>query len=303
MYLEECVVSLLCQEYSNLEILLVDDGSFDSSGSICDKFAQNDSRVKVFHKKNEGVSIARNYGLEHCSGEYIAFVDPDDWVEKTYISEMLRLIEKKQTDIVCCTFYHFSDKQNKSGEPWQGIKKGIEATEIFMEEHWYTTVVWNKLFKKESLQKNGKWLFFEKGRTVGEDEKWLINVVADGKRIVCFTNQKLYHWRIREQSALHSGKNTITRQMRDEVKTKEEIVDRFARYKNTKIYQLAVNSLYEKTFVICKKAYDLKDWATVKEYFPKMKLGRMIWLKNEWVKSPYSALRRIYWEMRIYFRV
>lgn len=303
MYLEECIISILNQEYLNVEILLIDDGSLDSSGTICNKFAENYVQVRAFHKKNEGVSVARNYGLEHCSGEYVVFIDPDDWIEKTYISEMLKLIKKEQTDVVCCTFYHFNDTTNEIGNPWEGIKTGIEASELLMKEKWYTTVVWNKLFKRECLLKNEKWILFEAGRTVGEDEKWLLDVIADGNRTVLFANKKLYHWRIREKSALHSGKDTITQQMKDEIKTKEDIVEKFSDCKNEKIYALAVDSLYQKTFALCKKAYDLKERSVVKEFYPKMKLGRKAWLRNEWKNSPYSAIRRVYWEMRIIMNV
>jgi len=89
-YLEECLNSIMGQTYSNLEILLIDDGSKDRSGEKCDQYAKKDNRIKVYHKSNSGVSKTRNYGLDHCTGEWIAFVDSDDYIEKDYIEHFLR---------------------------------------------------------------------------------------------------------------------------------------------------------------------------------------------------------------------
>ncbi|MBT8808847.1 beta(1,4)galactosyltransferase, partial [Lactobacillus delbrueckii subsp. bulgaricus] len=91
-YLEDCVHSLELQTYKNIEIILVDDGSPDRSGKICDKLALKDARIKVIHKKNGGLSDARNEGLEHSNGEYIAFVDSDDMVEPNFIKVLYSLI-------------------------------------------------------------------------------------------------------------------------------------------------------------------------------------------------------------------
>lgn len=81
-YLKRCMTSILEQTYSNLEILLIDDGSPDNSGNLCDEIQSTDERIKVYHKANGGLSSARNYGLERCTGEYIFFIDSDDWIEK-----------------------------------------------------------------------------------------------------------------------------------------------------------------------------------------------------------------------------
>ena len=81
MYLKRCVDSILKQDYDNMEIILVDDGSTDSSGVICDQYASNYKNVKVIHKKNGGLSDARNFGLDNCRGQYISFIDSDDWIE------------------------------------------------------------------------------------------------------------------------------------------------------------------------------------------------------------------------------
>lgn len=100
-YLHTCVDSILNQTFSDFELILVDDGSPDRCGSICDEYATRDTRVKIIHKKNGGVSGARNVGLDCAKGEYVSFIDPDDWVEKELLQETLDFSRKNGTDIVC----------------------------------------------------------------------------------------------------------------------------------------------------------------------------------------------------------
>ena len=101
-YLDRCIQSVLAQTYTDFELLLVDDGSTDSSGAICDKYAEKDFRVRVFHKKNGGSSSARNMGLDNARGEWIAFVDSDDWIDSEMYSEMYALAERESVDAVYC---------------------------------------------------------------------------------------------------------------------------------------------------------------------------------------------------------
>lgn len=101
-YLDRCIQSILSQTYSNIEILLIDDGSTDSSGAICDKYAEQDSRVRVFHKANGGASTARNMGLDNAKGEWIAFVDSDDWIDAEMYEKMYALAECELVDAVYC---------------------------------------------------------------------------------------------------------------------------------------------------------------------------------------------------------
>ena len=101
-FLDRCVRSVLAQTYNNLEIILVDDGSPDRSGEMCDSLAKEDSRIVVFHKQNGGVSDARNYGTTHAKGEYITFVDSDDYVAPNYVEYLMSLITKYDADTSCC---------------------------------------------------------------------------------------------------------------------------------------------------------------------------------------------------------
>jgi raffinose-raffinose alpha-galactotransferase len=99
-YIERCVESVINQEYKNIEIILVDDGSTDQSGMLCDELATKDERIHVIHKKNGGLSSARNSGLEHASGEWVTFIDSDDWVTEDYVSGMYNTAEMSKADVV-----------------------------------------------------------------------------------------------------------------------------------------------------------------------------------------------------------
>ena len=110
-YLEECINSIIHQTYQNIEIILVDDGSPDNCGKICDRFAQIDNRIIVIHKENGGLSSARNAGLDICTGDYIMFVDSDDWVEKDFCEIPLKEILEKNVD--CLAFGYFKHENEK----------------------------------------------------------------------------------------------------------------------------------------------------------------------------------------------
>ena len=104
-FLEKCLDSLLCQTYDNLQIILVDDGSLDASGQICDIYAKKDRRIEVIHQENAGVCNARNTALRHVKGDYIGFVDPDDWAAPDMFEYLLQGIERENADIACCHYY------------------------------------------------------------------------------------------------------------------------------------------------------------------------------------------------------
>lgn len=103
-YLSRCVDSILQQSYSNLEVILVDDGSPDSCGMICDEYQKNDRRIRVIHKSNGGLSDARNYGIEAAQGKYLAFVDSDDWLDFDMIDILYRVLTSQGADIAECSY-------------------------------------------------------------------------------------------------------------------------------------------------------------------------------------------------------
>lgn len=150
-YLHRCIDSILAQTFTNFELLLVDDGSTDNSGKICDEYAKKDSRVRVFHKENGGVSSARNVGLDNARGEWIAFVDSDDWIEHTMYKSLYDKVILESADIAYCEMRMvYEDKD----EIYKGAK--YEVDKISMLQN-YIVSVWTCLvivFAKRSLYKN-----------------------------------------------------------------------------------------------------------------------------------------------------
>ena len=123
-YLKKCVDSITNQTYKNLEIILVDDGSPDNCGKICDDYAKSDSRIVVFHKKNGGLSSARNYGIKHAKGDFISFVDSDDWINKDMYLSLYEDIKNNDADIACCDIIRVKNENDI-------LKSAIKTTKIY----------------------------------------------------------------------------------------------------------------------------------------------------------------------------
>lgn len=162
-YLHKCIESIIGQTYKNIEIILVDDGSPDSCPGICDEYAQKDERIKVLHKRNEGLVKARQDGLGIATGDYIQFVDGDDWIDVEFTAKMLDYIEKYNLDIVMCGYYLCSEEYVEGSSYFaEGFYGRNEiVTQIFPKmictdryfEFGIVPMVWNKLYRKELLLK------------------------------------------------------------------------------------------------------------------------------------------------------
>lgn len=182
-YLPRCVDSLLTQTYENLEIILVDDGSQDASGSICDRYAGKDARIRVIHKENGGLSSARNAGLDAASGEYIGFVDSDDWMEPDAYAVMLGLMEKYDAQLVCAGRY---DVNAATGQSTVGLCPVQEecisgealAGRIFLFDNCDSSAC-DKLYRRELLDG----LRYPEGR-VCEDMPVTYRVALRAERVV-----------------------------------------------------------------------------------------------------------------------
>jgi glycosyltransferase involved in cell wall biosynthesis len=139
-YASECIQSLINQTYKNIEIILVDDGSTDHSPAICDEFAEQDERIKVIHKRNGGLSDARNAGLDVATGEYIGFVDGDDWVDEDMYETLYHLIYEHQADISICT--HYTELPNRTK-----VKYKSKKTKIFSSQKAIATLIEDKIIQ------------------------------------------------------------------------------------------------------------------------------------------------------------
>lgn len=175
-YLKKCIESILKQTYQNLEIILVDDGSPDGCGAICDTYAKKDDRIKVIHKANGGLSDARNAGLEVATGEYVLMVDSDDWIHNQTIEILYRTIQEQDADVSICNYQyvHTDDKYKDEKYDFDQLKAKIEWIDNREIQYRYFTdqdrrimytVAWNKLYRR-SLWKD---IRYPKGK-VHEDE-------------------------------------------------------------------------------------------------------------------------------------
>ena len=200
-YLKRCVDSVINQTYKNLEIILVDDGSPDNCPQICDDYAKQDSRVKVVHKENGGLSDARNAGLKIAKGEYISFIDSDDWINLEMFKRMVEVAIDKNADIVECNVYNAYDSyiEKYNTDQYDEYIDNYSIIEAYIKDYKIKTVVWNKIYKKELL--NG--IEFALGK-YNEDEFFTYQVLAKARSYVHLEDY-YYNYYQREGSIMGSS--------------------------------------------------------------------------------------------------
>lgn len=200
-YLIRCIDSLINQTYQNIEIILIDDGSTDYSGKIADDFVEKDLRIKVFHKKNGGLSDARNYGIKKATGKYINFIDSDDYVDKKFIETLYKMIVKYNCKISSVGYQEFKDIKevyikNVINEKEEVFSKK-EAIEYLYDDTKYCNYAWNKLYLKE-LFNDVEYPFNRKMEDLGTTY-----LLFDKCEIVAYNSIPLYFYFQRNDSILH----------------------------------------------------------------------------------------------------
>lgn len=205
-YLRKCLDSVVNQTYENLEILIVDDGSTDQSGKICDEY-QSDRRVKVYHTDNHGLSAARNHALDRATGDYIAFLDSDDWFEHTALERFITVAQNTGADIVACRFYQeYADKTvEPEGIDTDFVVEGDEILKSMVIDRKLTEDVWNKFYKAGLFDS----IRYPEGRLF-EDKATTYKVLRRADRLA-YTPVPLIHYRNREGSLsnVHSMKSLM----------------------------------------------------------------------------------------------
>ena len=205
-YLSKCLESVICQTYRNIEIIVIDDGSTDDSAQICDQFARQDSRIRVFHGENHGLSFARNRGITLSKGEYLLFSDSDDWMESNTVETLLDFMLQAHADIVTAgiiqEYIGQKQKGNTSDEKGQvTVLKGYDILSGFSDGV-IRNVVWDKLYRIDCL----KGISFPVGRNY-EDiaTTWkLMKNLSEHDGIVAVVSDNLFHYRVRKSSISHS---------------------------------------------------------------------------------------------------
>lgn len=291
-YLCKCMDSLLNQTLQNIEILLIDDGSKDNSGRMCDEFSRKDQRVRTFHKANGGVSSARNLGLEQMRGKYVAFVDPDDWIEIDTFEKLYHDLEQNAADAVFFGYDEVSEQlfdpdpeKAKSrylviahSPPKVGLGDAREACYQMMLGigKGYFTIIANKVFRAEKCRReDGTLIRFDEKIAVGEDGLWLVEMAQNCQKI-WFDNQVFYHWLIRSDSASHAEKLAASRL--SAIDAQKQIAEKLEVY-GPEMKTMALAKLYDDCFFLRLLAYIAKDKAMEKKISDEIAVGKKAFWK------------------------
>lgn len=224
-YLNRCVDSILAQTFTDFECILVDDGSPDGCPAICDEYAKKDNRIKVIHQENKGVSAARNAGLDAALGEWIGFVDSDDWIEKDMYEKLIPLSQDNGVDIIQFDYVPFGDESliTYHEKLFDGVYKIDESVDL----PWWFGMIWSRLYSKKLIIENN--ISFPGNITWMEDTYFSYASLACSKKTLCI-GQCFYHYFYRKNSAV----NTLDMKKLDEsVKAVSEL-DSFLEKNNIK---------------------------------------------------------------------
>lgn len=288
-YLEQCIKSVLVQTYDNWEVIIIDDGSKDNTAQIYNKFAKENNKIKIIYQKNQGVSAARNKGLEMANGEYITFLDADDWYEKDYLEKMINIIKKENADMVQCNFFYARDEKfekRKHIKPEYDIRNNMEELQLDIlyreyEEKLYNKSVgairgaWGKIFKSSIL----KDIRFNEKIDIFEDGIYILNVLQNVKKVVLI-DEYLYYYRITNDSSNIKYKPDFNQKV---LIIFEEINKFILKYNKDKTFercfQVVVFEMMSST--IDKNIFNIYNMDSKKEKIKKMK----DFLQNDFCKN------------------
>lgn len=199
-YLNKCITSVVEQTYKNLEIIIVDDGSTDQSPEICDEWKKRDSRIQVVHSSNGGAGKARNTALDMATGDYVTFVDSDDYIAP----QMYQVLLEQFYDgigIVECNYSMVYDDSEKFKEERKIYKihtySAMQAMHENINDHIFRQLIWNKMYRKDVI----KGIYFPTGNKI-DDEFWTYQAIGNASKLI-YIDQKLYAYRQQEQSVMH----------------------------------------------------------------------------------------------------
>lgn len=268
-FLKKCVDSILGQTYQNIELLLVDDGSPDNCPRMCDEYAKQDTRVKVVHKQNGGVSSAWNAGLDRATGDYIAFVDSDDWVEPNYVEQLYSIMQKYHSDIVICSNDIVCGDVVSEDKTIAKIEKFYPAAECltaFLAKNRWRHTVWAKLYRKAIFNS----LRYPENIKCVEDSYMICDLCRQVKHGIATTEQVLYHYVIQGNSV----SRTISEKRFDWIRAKRHILDQLNPH--DAVYFYAVQDI----FVAYKSTYRLFKNGKRKDLIQQLN----VWLKEDYQK-------------------
>ena len=268
-YLEKCIQSILKQTYKNLQVILVDDGSPDNCGKICDEYAKKDNRIEVIHKENGGLSDARNVGIKKARGEYIGFVDSDDYISDTMYEDMYNLLRENKAEVCICNFYEVKENELIIKNKDNGSKdyNKIEILKEILLDKNIQSYAWNKLYKIE--------LFKDIQYPVGkkyEDIGTTFFVLEKCNKVVV-TGKPEYYYLNRNDSIVNNVvPDTITNYIELIDKRFDYVEKKYDELKRYNIYYFVKTAItaYE-DFLKIKEEIGEKDFNIIKEFIEKVK--------------------------------
>lgn len=219
-YIEKCIDSLINQTYENLEIILIDDGSTDKSGEICDNYALKDKRIIVYHKTNGGLSEARNYGIDRAHGSLLGFVDGDDWIHPQMYEIMCDKLKTEESDVITCWFEQRNEEDFRQEIKEEASSINVDGAEALIRIDKTLVVAWNKLYRKEIFNS----LRYPVGR-LHEDEFVIHKVFRQCKKVTII-NKALYYYTIRSNSIVATMTEKRILDALDALKDRIEFADK-----------------------------------------------------------------------------
>ena len=257
LYLSKCIDSILAQSFIDWECILVDDGSKDKSGSICDNYALKDNRIKVIHQNNSGVSVARQVGIDNVCGEYSIHVDPDDWIESNMLEELYNKAKSDDADMVICDYFKHEDGVQQYINQSPNLLEPIKIIEQMLTTNMYPQLYGsccNRLVRCSCFNSSDNLIRFEpEDLSLGEDVVFNCRLLMSTVHRVSYLNKAFYHYEVRSNSLC----STLEKNIGYLIKIQEEIV------KDKKI--LDTLSLKPQHLQIL---FDKKEFKEMKDLYP-----------------------------------
>lgn len=266
-FLKHCLDSIYNQSFKDFEVLLINDGSTDESGKICDDYCAKDARFKVFHKENGGVSSARNIGLKEMKGEWVFFSDSDDWLESDALQTLLDLASKEDSDLIIAGYRKLDEQGGIKESIGQISQKNMSFEEALQEvyiatEYSYQGYLWNKLFRASIIRQNK--MMYDTGIYFNEDRLFIIQFLCYSKKCVAYSTKVVYNYIARSTSAMSSlqtGYNLkYTTDLDAFVKMKHFIFEHCTdtRVRDTALREIVASYITNHEYMIKYNSYDSK---------------------------------------------
>lgn len=313
-YLHRCIDSILAQTFSDFELLLINDGSKDNSGEICDEYAAKDSRVRVLHKENGGVSSARNRGLDNAKGEWIAFCDSDDWVKDCYLENLYGYTNENLDLIISFPTYIYTDGTIKVSEYKEKIVNEQNFEEIFVEHSMHqNTSPWSKLFRRVIIERMK--IRFCEDMHIGEDLLFLYTYMLTTARIYISSDTN-YMYSYDLETSLTKRINTFKSEYIGYKNVKNVIADLITKRNITSSFSIqrlgwilgfytrnVLNALYHDSTLIRKQRLETLKDLDVEPYFkylhiPAPKERFLMFLLKNRLYVMYDLVRKIVVKMK-----